>query len=134
MNKTLLVLGIAILGVGGGCSDNANKRGVGAECTKDTDCTEKGQVCLTAFKGGYCGFSGCMHDTDCLTGSACVTDNGTNYCFLVCTDKVQCNDHRTAANESDCVSSLPFVDATAGRKVCRPPLSGTGTPSDAGGN
>jgi len=33
-------------------------------------------------------------------------------------------------NESDCTSSLPFVDGTMNRKVCRPPNSGT--PTDAG--
>jgi hypothetical protein len=132
--KTLLVMGLLVLGACGGGGSAANQRGVGAECTKNTDCTQKGQVCLTPFKGGYCGISGCVHDSDCLAGSACVTDtDGINYCFLLCTDKTQCNDHRTADNESDCVSSLPFVDQTMGRKVCRPPLSGTTMPTDGGG-
>jgi hypothetical protein len=136
MNATLLMLGMAGLAMLGACSDGgseANRRGVGAECSKNTDCTEKGQTCLTAFKGGYCGVSPCAHDVDCPQGSACVTeDDGVNYCFLVCTDKAQCNDHRTADNESNCVSSLPFVEATMGRKVCRPPMGGTATPTDGG--
>ena len=51
--------------------------------------------------------------------------NQTNYCFLICSDKVQCNPHRSVDNESSCTSSLTFVDDAAGRKVCRPPLSGT---------
>lgn len=121
-----------ILGLAGcGDDDGAVRRGIGAECTLDTDCQEMGQRCLTQFRGGYCGAAMCMHDTDCPSGSACVTeDDGMNYCFLVCADKPECNVNRTLANESNCVSSLPLVDGTMGRKVCRPPLSGT--PSDAG--
>lgn len=124
MTRGLLV-GMLALGACGGGSE-ANRRGVGAECTKNTDCTEAGQTCLTAFKGGYCGIAGCVHDADCPQGSACVVeDDGTNYCFLVCTDKPQCNDHRSLDNEASCTSSLTLVDGTMGRKVCRPPLSGT---------
>src|SRR5690349_21455176 len=70
-------------GCGSGQSE-ANRRGVGAECAMTSDCTESGQVCLTQFKGGYCGVSGCTHDTNCPQGSACVTDdNQINYCFLI---------------------------------------------------
>jgi hypothetical protein len=95
-------------------------------------CSEPGQACLTEFKGGYCGVSGCLHDTDCPQGSACVTnDNQVNYCFLVCADKINCNLNRTADNESNCTSSLAFVDGAMSRKVCRPPNSGTAT-TDAG--
>jgi hypothetical protein len=115
---------LAVGACGGG--SEANRRGVGAECTKNEDCTEAGQTCLTAFKGGYCGIAGCLHDTDCPQGSACITeDNGMNYCFLVCSDKPQCNDHRSLDDEASCTSSLTLVDGTMGRKVCRPPLSGT---------
>ena len=81
---------------------------------------------MTQFAGGYCGALGCAHDVDCPAGSACVTeDDGVNYCFLVCADKPNCNPHRSPANESNCVASIPFVDGAGGRKVCRPPLSGT---------
>ena len=59
-------------------------------------------------------------------------DNQINYCFLICSDKVQCNPHRSLDNESNCTSSLTFVDGTMGRKACRPPLSGTGLPIDGG--
>ena len=107
------------------CSQNANQLGVGAQCTGDSIC-ETGQVCLTAFKGGYCGIAGCQHDSECPQGSACVTDgDGANYCFLVCATKTDCNAHRTADNEADCTSSLTFLDGTMSRKVCRPPNSGT---------
>jgi hypothetical protein len=105
------------------CGDDANDRGVGATCAMDTDCTEEGQRCLTQFSGGYCGISGCTRDLDCPDGSACVTeDDGTNYCFLVCVDKPDCNENRPVENEASCVSSLPFVEGAMGRKVCRPSL------------
>jgi hypothetical protein len=134
MKRTLMLLSLVMLGACGGGGSEANQHGVGAECTKNADCTQKGQICLLNFKGGYCGVSGCTHDTDCFAGSACVTeDDGVNYCFLICNDKPECNDHRTLDNESNCVSSLPFVDMAMSRKVCRPPLSGTGTPTDGGG-
>src|SRR5215470_10091714 len=89
-----LVAVVVACGCGGGQSE-AIKRGVGSECNADLKCTEMGQVCLTEFAGGYCGVSGCVHDTDCPGGSACVTDdNQTNYCFLICVDKVDCNPKR----------------------------------------
>jgi hypothetical protein len=103
------------------CGDDANDRGVGSTCAMDTDCTEEGQRCLTQFKGGYCGIASCTGDAGCPEGSACVTeDDGTNYCFLVCADKPDCNDNRPVEDEASCVSSLPFIDGAMGRKVCRP--------------
>jgi hypothetical protein len=127
---TLAVL--VLIGCGGGGSE-AVRRGVGAECGPNLECSESGQSCLTDFKGGYCGVSGCARDTDCPQGSACVTeDDGVSYCFLVCRDKPECNENRTLDNESSCVSSLTFVDGAMNRKVCRPPLSGSGTPIDGG--
>jgi len=116
---------VVLCGCGGGTSE-AIRRGVGAECNADLMCTESGQACLPQFKGGYCGVSACVHDSDCPQGSACVTeDDQINYCFLICVDKPDCNVNRSAANESNCTSSLTFVDGTNGLKVCRPPLSGT---------
>ena len=132
MGRILCALVVIAVGCGDSGSE-AVRRGVGAECNANLLCTESGQTCLTEFKGGYCGVSACMHDTDCPQGSACVIgENGINYCFLICLDKPECNPHRTVDNESNCTSSLTFVDGTAGRKVCRPPLSGTTTPMDGG--
>jgi len=134
MRRALCVLLNVLLIAAAGCGSNqneANQRGVGAECGMTSDCTTSGEVCLKEFKGGYCGLSGCLHDTDCPQGSACVTDGQTNYCFLVCGTKTDCNLHRSADNESDCTSSLSFVDTAGSRKVCRPPNSGTVT-TDAG--
>ena len=118
------VVVLLLCSCGGG--SEAIRRGVGAECNADLKCSETGQTCLTEFKGGYCGVANCMHDTDCPAGSACVTaDNQTNYCFLICVDKPDCNPHRAVDNESNCTSSLDFVDGTMARKVCNPPSSGT---------
>jgi len=130
MNRTLYALiAVALLMFScGGSTSEAIRRGVGSECNASLACTETGQACLTQFKGGYCGVSACMHDSDCPQGSACVTeDDQVNYCFLICADKPECNVRRSVDNESSCTSSLTFVDGTMGRKVCRPPLSGTGS-------
>jgi len=123
------IVAAGVFGCGSGQSE-AIRRGVGSACAMNSDCTEKGQVCLTEFKGGYCGVSGCLHDTDCPAGSACVTENGTNYCFLICLEKPDCDPNRTVDVESNCTSSISFVDPTNGRKVCNPPSGGVTT--DAG--
>lgn len=87
------------------------------------DCTEDGQTCL-AFKGGYCGLTNCQGDAGCPSGSACVAhSDGKNYCFLVCTDKVQCNLYRAPDVEANCSSNVTFVDGTQSVKACIPPSS-----------
>jgi hypothetical protein len=108
------------------CGDDteADRLGVGAECTANDQCDEDtNQTCL-AFKGGYCGLLGCVHDTDCPQPSACIAHtDGMNYCFRTCVDKPECNVNRTVENESNFVSSVTFVDGTQGRKACVPPSS-----------
>jgi hypothetical protein len=117
---TSFLLGALALGCGGGGSE-AQRRGVGAACARDTDCSETGQTCL-AFKGGYCGLASCVNDAGCPAGSACVAHtDGKNYCFLICTDKPQCNAYRSVDVEANCSSSVAFVDATLNRKACVPP-------------
>jgi len=108
---------------GGGISQ-AQRRGVGAACTRNEDCTEPGQICL-AFKGGYCGVADCTADAQCPAGSACVAhDDGRNYCFLICTDKLQCNQTRPVDIESNCSANITFVgDDKTGYKACVPPSS-----------
>ena len=60
-----------------------------------------------------------------------MTENDqVNYCFLICNDKPDCNPNRTVDNESNCTSSIAFVDDANSRKVCNPPSAGTG-PIDA---
>ncbi len=104
-----------ILGVGAECSGAAD------ECDLDND-----QVCLTNFAGGYCGIADCTGDIDCPEASACIAHgDDTNYCFRTCVDKLDCNENRSVDFESNCVSSVDFVDGTMGRKACVPPSSGT---------
>jgi hypothetical protein len=101
----------------------ADQLGVGAECTSDDDCdADTDQICLTNFKGGYCGIRDCTANADCPEGSACVAhDDGTNYCFRSCTDKPECNANRTVENESNCSSSVEYVEAETDGKACVPP-------------
>ncbi len=125
-----LVCALAVVGCGdddeGPSLSPAQRAGVGAECTATTqeqDCnTAEGQTCLTQFKGGYCGEQNCTQDEDCLPGSACVEHEGSNYCFLICIDKPDCNGTRSKANEASCSSSVKFVEGKDGTvKVCVPP-------------
>lgn len=101
----------------------ADERGIGAQCAGNADCNaELEQVCLTQFKGGYCGEQGCTSDLDCVEDSACIRHtDGVNYCFRICADKPECNANRDVANESNCSSSADFVDGAMGRKACIPP-------------
>jgi len=93
----------------------------GSECRESRDCPED-QSCLTEFKGGYCGDKDCTKNEDCHADAVCVRhDDGTNYCFLKCTDKPECNRARSAENESNCVSNVTLVEAGTNTKVCVPP-------------
>lgn len=101
----------------------AQRHGVGAACDANDDCYvgERQLTCLP-FKGGYCGLQGCQSNADCPAGSACVThDDDSNYCFLVCVDKPDCNPTRPAEIESNCSSNVTFVDGKRGSKACVPP-------------
>ena len=126
---------VMVAGVAAGCGDEgteADRIGVGAQCTDDGQCESADEeitlVCLTEFTGGYCGLEGCTGDVDCPQGSACVTnDNGTNYCYLVCTEggKEECNRNRSVENESNCSANIEFVDQHDEGKACVPPSSGS---------
>jgi hypothetical protein len=101
----------------------AQRHGVGAACSDDNDCFvgETRLRCLE-FKGGYCGLEGCDDAADCPAGSACVThDDGQNYCFLVCRDKVECNHTRPSEIEANCSSNITFTDEAKDHKACVPP-------------
>ena len=108
----------------------ADELGVGAQCAGDNDCSledadtdgAQDQECLTQFKGGYCGLSGCSADIDCPDGSACVAHtDGVNYCFRICANKPECNHNRDVDNESNCSSNITFVDGGGGKAACRRP-------------
>lgn len=118
MRLALFVLVAAACGDG----SEADRLGIGAQCAANDECdTEGGQSCLS-FKGGYCGEANCLHDVDCPEDSACIAhDDGVNYCFRTCVDKVDCNANRDPENEANCSSSVTFVDGTMGRKACVPP-------------
>lgn len=127
-------IGLAVASCGDDDGGNeADRFGVGAECSSDDDCyqaendDEISQSCLRQFKGGYCGVEDCTSDDDCPQGSACVThdDDGRNYCFRVCKDKIECNRNRTVDNESNCSSNITLADGAKGSKACVPPSSGT---------
>ena len=123
MNRLLsaAILSAGLLGCGG---NEADELGVGAQCGSSSDCNpDIGAVCLTPFKGGYCGLMGCATDADCPDASACILWDtaGTTYCFRTCTDKAECNANRDPANESNCSSNVMFKDGAMGRKACVPP-------------
>jgi len=130
MSRLLVLLSFVV-----GCGGGANEMGVGAECESNTDCQPEDQdtsdpdeivqECLTEFAGGYCGVADCTSDDDCPDGSACVIHTETeNYCFLLCEEKVDCNDNRTDDNEANCSGNITFVDTTLDAKACVPPSSG----------
>lgn len=118
--RTLAI--VIFLAACGDDSTEADRLGIGAQCTESNECdTEMGQSCLQ-FKGGYCGEAACLHDTDCPEASACIAHtDGTNYCFRTCADKAECNENRDVENEANCSSNVTFVDGTMGRKACVPP-------------
>lgn len=116
----LLSLGLSL----SSCDDDgteADRKGIGASCAKSEDCSEKGQVCLP-FKGGYCGVVDCADNAGCPSGSACVKhDDGKNYCFRVCVEKIDCNANRPVESESNCSSKTSPVSGGKETKVCVPP-------------
>ena len=116
----LLALALAACGSD---STEADRLGVGAQCTENAQCDlEIDLVCLPDFKGGYCGLDGCLSDNDCPEASACIAhDDGVNYCFRLCVDKPDCNVNRDLDNEANCSGSAEFVDGADGRKACVPP-------------
>jgi len=127
-----------LLGCGGDSGETeADRIGVGAECTESAECESPDEdvmlQCLTQFTGGYCGLQGCEGAADCSEGtccpegSACVTaDDDNNYCYRLCQDKVDCNRNRSPENEANCVGSgtINFVDGQTDQKACEPPSSG----------
>jgi hypothetical protein len=126
--RSLILLPLILLCTS--CGDDgteADRLGVGAQCTASDQCEQDptAQECLTQFAGGYCGIEDCVHDDDCPEASACIAHtDGVNYCFRTCIDKIDCNANRDVENESNCSSSVVFVDGTNGRKACIPPSSG----------
>jgi hypothetical protein len=118
----VVLIGVAACGDDSDGGSEAIRYGVGAQCTKDTDCRTEGTSCLTQFKGGYCGVADCTANADCPEGSACVAhDDGRKYCFLECLEKVDCNVSRELEDEANCSSNVTFVEDTQAKKACVPP-------------
>jgi hypothetical protein len=127
------------------CGDDEEKEsdnkavdiGIGGTCVTEDDCKTEGLTCLIEFKGGYCGSKDCTKNEECPKGGICVAHtDGTNYCFLTCQEKVDCNENRgkeedgTWANCSGSFSyastededALKDLPADAARpKACIPP-------------
>jgi hypothetical protein len=101
----------------------AQRHGVGAACSADSDCfVGDDQLRCLPFKGGYCGLEGCQSADDCPSGSDCVAhDDGKNYCFLLCGEKAACNYTRPVEIEANCSSNITFAAADKGSKACVPP-------------
>jgi hypothetical protein len=122
----------ALLALLAACGDDksgtaADRLLVGAQCQTQDDCRldeQSGDVakqCLLQFKGGYCAIDGCEGDSECPSGSACVThSDGNTYCFRLCSNKPDCNRNRDPDNESNCSSNVTFVEHDSG-KACVPP-------------
>ena len=131
MNAMRLLLCITLLAWIASCNDEdnggseASDQLIGAECTGPEDCDDEDPEtpeldCITDFKGGYCGRAGCTASEECPEGSLCADMEGSYYCFLVCTEKYQCNEHRTVDNESNCSSNIDPVEGGE-EKLCIPP-------------
>jgi hypothetical protein len=119
-----ILLSLTLASVFACSSDDADSLGIAAECTATEECDEStDQICLTDFKGGYCGIKDCIGDEDCPPASACVAhDDGSNYCFRTCVDKSECNANRSADQEANCAANISFVDTQdEGIKACVPP-------------
>jgi len=122
----LLVTWYSVLACGSSDDEGltpAQRHGVGAACTQDSDCFvgDTALKCLS-FKGGYCGLEGCQADGECPPGSGCVAhDDGKNYCFLLCAEKPECNYTRPVDIEANCSSKVDFVDGQKTSKACVPP-------------
>jgi hypothetical protein len=119
----LLALFLFIWAACGDDDTEADRLGVGAQCENTDQCDpDIDLLCLPQFKGGYCGLQGCEGDADCPEASACILhEDGETYCFRICVDKPDCNEHRDLENEANCSSSADFVDGANGRKACVPP-------------
>lgn len=93
--------------------------GVGETCAVDAECAA-GLVCLTSFKGGYCGKSDCQANADCPNGSLCVKNAGSSYCALGCTAPADCAACRGVDLAATCKSDATFMESGTTGSVCVP--------------
>jgi hypothetical protein len=125
----MLAMGLCLTACGDDGDDGteADQLGVGAQCTSTADCLHEEDAgvhltCLLQFKGGYCGVEDCDSNDDCPDQSVCVAhEDGSNYCFRSCVEKVECNENRDADQEANCSGNTEFVDTDTEGKACVPP-------------
>jgi hypothetical protein len=134
--RLVFLVSFALLSAcGGGDGSEADRVGVGAECSPSNPCPtyevdgdSAPLACLAQFTGGYCGLEACASSLECPAGSICVhhTD-GESYCFRACADKSECNRNRGPDVESNCSANFDWEVPTEddGSKACIPPSSGS---------
>jgi hypothetical protein len=69
------------------CADSDVSRELGAECSKDRDCTDRCAV-GDAWPDGMC-TAGCASDADCPDGTACLAEQ-MGICAYTCATDAQC--------------------------------------------
>ena len=119
-----MVLIILVCGFGACGGSESDALGLAAQCGGEHVCRQDVDPpleCLSDFKGGYCGLSGCKGNTDCPDDAICIehTDK-VNYCFRTCVDKIECNENRSEESEANCSSNVTRVEG-GNEKVCVPP-------------
>lgn len=131
-----LALALSCVACGDDDANHADTIGIAATCATTSECPRVPShsadggvvqlVCLTQFKGGYCGLPDCTTSADCPNQSICVLhDDGNTYCFRECLDKPECNANRPVDDEANCSSSFDFNEPMddMGQKACIPPSS-----------
>ena len=110
------LLGLSLMVALGIACGGPPKADIGSPCTKSEECNdEKKLTCLTTFVSGYCGVEGCSSNSDCPTGSVCVSHkDGKKYCFQTCKEKDECK------SNASCTVNVIFTDGAQGDKVCQP--------------
>jgi len=93
--------------------------GVGEACAADAECAA-GLVCLTGFKGGYCGKADCVVNADCPAGSLCVQNGSSSYCARTCAAPGDCVACRGADLAANCQADATFAEAGTTGSVCVP--------------
>jgi hypothetical protein len=95
--------------------------GVGESCSEDAQCATD-LVCITGYKGGYCGVRDCTVNADCPADSSCVTaGDGKNYCFRNCTAEGDCRFCRPDDVVATCSDAVTYAEAGTTGSVCVPP-------------
>jgi hypothetical protein len=94
--------------------------GIGADCGDANDCSSDLE-CLSAFRGGYCGLSGCLVNDDCPDDALCVVaSNGENHCYKPCSTASDCSFCRRDGLLGACTADVSFAEDGTTGSVCVP--------------